>query len=121
MNDTLPSTDVLCIISSDPRTSGRPAEAVRIAAGVSTWKKAGFTVYLRGPAILCLSEWVDELVDEDNFTRYLPVLLESGTQLLVEKSSPFLSQLGDTPWKFTQTETSDLANLSARHKYVMNF
>ena len=36
---------VLFIVTGDPRTSPRPAEAVRIAAGVVAWKRADIAVY----------------------------------------------------------------------------
>ena len=60
----------LFVIDTDPRSSGRPAEAVRIAAGVGVWKRIDVAVYLRDAAILILGENTDELVDQDNFTRY---------------------------------------------------
>lgn len=63
---------VLFLLGSDPRSSARPAEAIRVAAGVAAWKKVDVTVYLRGPAVLALGEWLDELRDEDNYSRYLP-------------------------------------------------
>ena len=37
---------LLLLVTSDPRTSARPAEAVRIAAGIGAWKKADVTLYL---------------------------------------------------------------------------
>jgi len=36
---SLPKT--LVMIETDPRTSPRPAEAIRIAAGIGAWKKNG--------------------------------------------------------------------------------
>ena len=72
---SLPKT--LVIIETDPRTSPRPAEAIRIAAGIGAWKKTDVTLLLRGPvAGYSLQEYADELVDEDNFTRYLPLVAE---------------------------------------------
>ena len=73
---SLPKT--LVIIETDPRTSARPAEAIRSAAGIGVWKKTDVTLLLRGPvAGYSLQEYADELVDEDNFTRYLPLVAES--------------------------------------------
>jgi hypothetical protein len=51
----------LFIIRGDPRVSHRPAEAIRIAAGVGTWKKTDITVYLHGPAVLALRIWAAHL------------------------------------------------------------
>ena len=54
----------LFIIGGDPRISARPAEAIRIAAGIGTWKKISVRIYLEGAAVLALSEFPDDLVDE---------------------------------------------------------
>ena len=35
----MPLPKTLVIIETDPRTSARPAEAIRIAAGIGVWKK----------------------------------------------------------------------------------
>ena len=78
---SLPTT--LVMIETDPRTSARPAEAIRIAAGIGVWKKTDVTLLLRGPvAGYSLQEYADELVDEDNFTRYLPLVAESPRPIL---------------------------------------
>ena len=68
---SLPKT--LVIIETDPRTSARPAEAIRIAAGIGAWKKTDVTLLFRGPvAGYSLQEYADELVDEDNFSPLPP-------------------------------------------------
>lgn len=112
---------VLFIVTGDPRTSPRPAEAIRIAAGVGTWKKADITVYLRGPAVLALSEFPDELIDEDNFIRYLPILSEFGRPVCVERGAPLLAELGEAPVPFEEINDSQLAVLAARSNYVVRF
>ena len=43
---------LLLIVTTDPRISPRPAEAVRIAAGVGAWQKIDVTLYLRDAAVL---------------------------------------------------------------------
>jgi hypothetical protein len=60
---------VLFIVTGDPRSSTRPAEAVRIAAGVSAWQKADITVYLRDTAVLALGESSGVLMEEENYAR----------------------------------------------------
>jgi hypothetical protein len=64
----------LFVIASDPRTSHRPAEAVRIAAGVAAWKKVDVSLYLHGEAALILDETAGSFVDEEHIERYLPML-----------------------------------------------
>src|SRR5437773_11197995 len=88
---------VLFVVNSDPRTSPRPAEAIRIAAGVGAWKQVEVSVCLCEAAVLALGEFVDELVDEDNFTRYWPILGESGRPIYVETGAPLLKDLGQPP------------------------
>ena len=111
----------LFIITADPRISAKPAEAIRIAAGVGTWKKADVTVYLRGPAVLALSEYVDELVDEDNFSRYFPIVGEFGRPIYAQKGAALLGEIGESPLKFEQIDDAELAQLAARCNYVLNF
>lgn len=112
---------VLIIVTSDPRVSARPAEAVRVAAGVGTWKKVDLTIYLRGPAVLTLNEQTDELVDEENLTRYLPMAAGLGRPIHVERGAPLLSQIGQTPVRFEEMADDQLARLVAQSNYVVRF
>src|SRR3954470_5204097 len=102
----------LFIITGDPRTSAKPAEAIRIAAGVGTWKKVDVTVYLRGPAVLALSEFVDEFIDEDNFSRYFPIVGEFGRPIYVQRGAPLLGDIGESPLKFEEVDDAQLAKLA---------
>jgi len=112
---------VLFIIEGDPRISAKPAEAIRIAAGVGTWKKTDITVYLRGPGVLALSEFADELVDEDNYTRYFPIVGDFGRPIYVQKGATLLEEIGDSPLKYEEIDDSQLASLCAQSKYVLRF
>ena len=111
----------LFIITGDPRTSPKPAEAIRIAAGVGTWKKADITVYLRGPAVLALSDFTDEFVDEDNFSRYFPIVGEFGRPIYVEKGAPLLAELGESPLRFEEIDLEQVARLTAQANYTLQF
>jgi sulfur relay (sulfurtransferase) DsrF/TusC family protein len=112
---------VLFIITSDPRKSAKPAEAIRIAAGVSAWKKTHVSVYLRDAAVLALNEDPSDLINEDNYTRYLPMLAELGEPIYVEKSNPHLAELGDSPVKSEPITDKALAELAAKQTYVFRF
>ena len=111
----------LFIVTGDPRQSARPAEAIRIAAGVGTWKKADITVYLHGPAVLALSEYVDEFIDEDNYSRYFPIVAEFGRPIYVQRGAELLGELGDSPLKFEEIDDARLAQLAADSNYVLRF
>ena len=110
---------LLFIVDSDPRTSPRPAEAVRITAGIGVWEKADVTLYLRGAAVLALGEFADELIDGENFARYLPILAEFQQPILVQSETPALKELGETRVKFQTIDDNELATVaSASHATV---
>ncbi len=111
----------LFVVDSDPRSSLRPAEAVRIAAGVGTWKKTEVLLYLSGPAVLALGEFLDELKDEDNFSRYLPILGEWGRPVYVEKGTAYLAELGEARLRFEEVDDAQLAALAASCHHVLRF
>ncbi|MEI7729773.1 MAG: hypothetical protein WCO56_09370 [Verrucomicrobiota bacterium] len=110
----------LFIVTSDPRLSHRPAEAIRIAAGVGTWKKVGITLYLREAAVLALSEYADGLVDEDNFIRYLPILKDFGP-VYVQRGEALLEELGAATLPYEEIDDAQLATLAAQHTDVLRF
>src|SRR5258706_11894139 len=95
---------VLFIITDDPRTSRRPAEAIRIAAGVGVWKRARITIYLRDAAVLALSEHPDGFVDEEHYRRYFPLTRESGSPVYVQRGTPSLAHIGQTQFQFEEID-----------------
>jgi sulfur relay (sulfurtransferase) DsrF/TusC family protein len=111
----------LFVVTGDPRTSAKPAEAIRIAAGVGTWKKTEIYVYLCGPAVLALSEYVDEFIDEDNYSRYFPIIGEFGRPIYVQRGAELLGEIGDSPLKFQEIDDTQLAKLAADCNYVLHF
>lgn len=112
---------VLFMITSDPRTSGKPAEAIRIAAGVSAWKKAKIAVYLRDSAVLALAEDCSDLMNEDNFTRYLPMLVENNVTIYAQDGNALLGELGDAAIDFKRMTDAELAKVAVGQTYVMRF
>jgi hypothetical protein len=108
------------MIETDPRTSPRPAEAIRIAAGIGVWKKTDVTLLLRGPvAGYCLQEYADELVDEDNFTRYLPLVAESPRPIYLEDSFTDLPALEGSPWKYEVISPAGTVGLVRANDYLI--
>src|ERR1700722_2606258 len=115
---SLPKT--LVIIESDPRTSARPAEAIRIAAGIGVWKKTDVTFLLRGPvAGYSLQEYADELVDEDNFTRYLPLAAEAPRPVYIEDTFADLAALEGSPWEYEVIPAAKTAQLVREHDFLI--
>jgi hypothetical protein len=115
------SAGALFIITTDPRTSPVPAEAVRIAAGVGAWKKVTVSLYLRAAAVLVLSEFPEELTDGDNFLRYLPLVAESGGAIYAQRGTPFLREVGLSPVSFQEIGDAELATLAAENDCLLRF
>jgi hypothetical protein len=111
----------LFVIDADPRASGRPAEAVRIAAGVGVWKRIEVSVYLRGSAVLILGEETDDLLDSDNYERYLPLLAGLGRPILVQQGAVHLGRLGESAWPFQEISDAALAQIAAEQSQVIRF
>jgi hypothetical protein len=109
------------IIQSDPRLSGRPAEAVRIAAGVGAWKKVDVAVYLREAAVLVLGEQADALPDGGDYARYLPILHELGRPVYVQKGATALGELGQATLPFQEISEEQLAALAAERACLLRF
>ena len=112
---------ILFIINGDPRSSPRPAEAIRIAAGVGIWQKTEVSVYLRDAAVIPLSEEVDELIDEESFTRYLPMIAEFGRPIYVQQGSTWLQEIGRASQPCEEIDDQKLAALTANSTYVVRW
>jgi hypothetical protein len=107
------------MIETDPRTSPRPAEGIRIAAGIGAWKKTDVTLLLRGSAGYSLQEYADELVDEDNFVRYLPLVAEGPGPILVENSFTDVAALKGSAFHYEVISPEQTAELIAAHDYLI--
>jgi hypothetical protein len=120
LRDAMSLPKTLVIIETDPRNSARPAEVIRIAAGIGVWKKTDVTLLLRGPvAGYSLQEYADELIDEDNFTRYLPLVAESPRPIYLEDSFTDLKALEGSPWKYEIIPVAKTAGLVRANDYLI--
>ena len=106
---------VLFVISSDPRVSHRPAEAIRIAAGVGAWEAAEIKVYLHGAAVLLLGE------DESAVKQHLGMLAESGRAICVEAENSFLKDVNEADFRYEQIPARQLAALASESNYLAHF
>jgi sulfur relay (sulfurtransferase) DsrF/TusC family protein len=109
----------LFVITSDPRTSARPVEAIRIAVGVAAWKRVEVAVYLHGSAVLTAAEEVDDLVDADNLLRYTPLLRDLGRPVYIDPKSE--CRVTNTALVIEALDSSALARLAASSSYVLRF
>ena len=78
-----PKSRILIVIDSDPRTSSRVGEAVRMAGGVSVWKQVELHVVLRGAAALALGEGATELPDGKIFGQFIGMIRGKGGKVSV--------------------------------------
>lgn len=119
MNRSQPN--VLFLIAGDPRLSPKPAEAVRIAVGVGVWQKVEVSIYLRGAAVLALSEHPPRLIDEEHFARYLPLAADWGRPIYVQRGAPLLAELGPAWLSHVEIDDVALGALAARSASVLRF
>lgn len=98
---------LLIIISSDPATSHRPGEALRIAAGVATWQKARVTVCLRNGALALIQP--DSQSNSREIERLLSMLATEDDPILLCNPSPSSSTPPMVPCR-----PVDSVNLAAR-------
>ena len=112
---------LLIVVTEDPRTSRRPAEAARIAAGVAAWQRVEVTLFLHGPAVHALGEFANELADGENFERYLPLFTEHHRPIFAQQGASELAELGQPPVKFQLATEHQLAALAAGSDCVLRF
>ena len=111
----------LFLITSDPRHSPRPAEAIRIAAGVAAWRQVEITLYLHEAAARALVESADRLGEEENFAHYLPLLARSGQPILLQQHLPEAWRPLETDLRFECIDEHQLARLALDSDYVVRF
>ena len=114
---------VLFLITSDPRRSARPAEAVRVAAGLAAGQKARVSLYWGVGVEGVLETAACDLVDGDCFEQYLPVLVAQGGRLLTASGNdPSSPSKEITPsWHFQPVTTTRLAEMAAESQIVLQF
>jgi hypothetical protein len=114
-------SSALFIISADPRTSPRAAEAVRIAAGIAPWQRVRVQVCFRGAAVLALDSQVEQWPEGETFLRHLPSLALEPRTLWALAESPFLPEVKEAIIPFETLNGPQLAALAAGAQYVLNF
>lgn len=115
------NTSVLVLVTLDPRTSPKPAEAVRIAAGIGAWKRVQVILYFRGPAVLVLGEHTDALIDGAAFGRYLPLLRDLGRPIYVQAGSRSLKDIDTSEFRTAEISDPQLAGLISENQYLLRF
>jgi hypothetical protein len=112
---------LLLIISGDPRHSARPAEAVRIAAGIVPWGQVRVQLCFRGAAVLALDTRSEDWQGGDAFARHLPAIAQHSKSIWVQQDSRFLPEVAEPVIGFETVSNAQLARLAAESDCVMRF
>ncbi len=112
---------LLIIIKSDPRVGRRPAEAIRLAAGVGSWQKVKAAVCLCGPAILIVGNDVEDLHDAVHIHQYLPALASRPDTIFLQQGSPFLNLIDSSDKPFPIVPRHAFPDFLASYDYVLTF
>lgn len=102
---------VVVAIREDPRKSGRPVEALRIALGLATGDNP-LTVVLLGEAVLLLADDDDGIVDGDILEKYLPSIKQMEIPVVVPQGSVAAKDL-DTSFQLREASLEDMRSLVA--------
>ncbi|MGV3772741.1 MAG: hypothetical protein ACO1QB_07565 [Verrucomicrobiales bacterium] len=110
----------LFVIESDPESSPRAAEAVRIAAGLGAWKEIGIDLWLKGAGAKALSPYPEELIDGNIFRDYLPTIAELGGAIFVDGAEVQEAEAG-RPFKIRAIDSNKIASTLRRYSYLFHF
>src|SRR5688572_15344087 len=116
INSLMNKKSVLVLITSDPRQSHRAAEGVRVAAGLASWSKGDFSVYLGPAALQLLSEFPEDCRGFEVAVQNLP-LLGRRSPVLINKPPNEFDPPAHIPLRLTTPE--ELAQLAARSDVVL--
>ncbi|MCC7202243.1 MAG: DsrE family protein [Nitrospirae bacterium] len=103
---------IVFLIRSNPCESARPAEAIRIAAGLGTGNNS-IKVILSGNAVRALSPDEDDLEDIDIIEKFLPIIKDWEIPLYVDKGSAADVDLKGSPYSYTTVNNEELSELIA--------
>jgi len=118
MGDTGPK--IVFLIRSNPCESHRPAEAIRIAAGLGVGKNP-IKILLSGEAPRVLSSEEEDLIDIEIIEKFLPFVEEMGIPFYVDEDSPGQAALKKSPYHFLTISAEESSELLAGGHYVLVF
>ncbi len=112
---------VLVHVTTDPRRSPRPAEAVRVAAGLAAWGRLRVVLYLHDAAVLALDSSADALKDGDHFAQYLPVFGAAGGRVYGQRDAAPRFHLETPTMACEPIDPPELAALAAGSHTTLRF
>ena len=111
---------IIFLIRSDPSESHRPAEAIRIAAGLGTGNNS-IKIILSGEAVRVLSPDEEDLEDMDIIEKFLPIIKDWEIPLYVDRDSSAGIDLKKSPYAFRTVDNEAVAEILAGGHSVFVF
>ncbi len=111
---------IVFLIRSNPEKSHRPAEAIRIAAGLGVGKNP-VKIVLSGESPRILSSEEDDLIDLEIIEKFLPLIKEMDIPLYVDRAPLAHIDLKNSPYDFRAIDTEEFSELLAGGHYVFVF
>ncbi len=108
------------LIRSNPNESHKPAEAIRIAAGLGTGNNS-IKLILSGEAVRVLSPDEDDLEDIDIIEKFLPIIKDWEIPLYVDKGSAEGKDLTGSPYEFRVIDNEEMSEILAGGHSVFVF
>ncbi|MBR90494.1 MAG: hypothetical protein CMO66_04375 [Verrucomicrobiales bacterium] len=112
---------LLILIDSDPRTSPRPAEALRVAGGIGVWEQVQVSVVLRHAASWAYSADAEGLKGGRMFRQFIGMVRESGGEVYLQASEETMQVIDAETLMQSNLKDSRLAELAAGADYLMRF
>jgi len=103
---------IIFLIRSSPYESHKPAEAIRIAAGLGTGNNS-IKVILSGESVRILSQDEDDLEDIDIIEKFLPIIKDWEIPLYVDRDSMGGIDLKKSPYSFRTVDNEEVAEILA--------
>ncbi len=111
---------IIFLIRSSPCESHRPAEAIRIAAGLGTGNNS-IKVILFGESVRILSSDDYDLEDIDIIEKFLPIIVDWEIPLYVDKGSLTGTDLKKSPYSYHTVDNEEVSEILAGGHSVFVF
>jgi hypothetical protein len=112
---------ILIVLDGDPRTSPRPAEGLRVAAGLVAWVNAELWLYLHGPAVSLVDDEADDRVGGSEVSRWLEQIAAQDRPVLVDAAARELAAIRRSEVPLRRLTCTELGCLAASAKYTLRF
>lgn len=111
---------IVFLIRSNPCESHRPAEAIRMAAGLGTGNNS-IKIILSGASVRVLSPEEEDLEDMDIIEKFLPIIKDWEIPLYINRDSLAGIDLMKSPYAFRTIDNEGVAEILASGHSVFVF